>query len=205
MNFESNLFQIIFAVIAVTIIAISYHAFQPQTQNGDPATSTDSIVATSCNKYQSNVSKFRPNYLPAFDNRQALKQAFISYHGEDMKGKDGPMAAVGFDVVLVYHEYQSHKCNNSDTEEFEPKSLTDAGLSSVSQDGIRLDSIATNGGAELTRDMKELGATEISRYKHIVSATVPIEKIPQFAKLSSLRSASIPRTTTNSADGAITN
>jgi len=204
MNFESNLFQITFAVVAMTAIIVSYRTFQPQTDSGGHATSTEPVLAASCNKYQSNASEFRPSYRPTFDNRQALKQAMIRYHGEDMKGKDGPMAAVGFDVALIYHEYRSYKCNNGGSENFKPESLTDAGLSSINEDSIGLSLSAVNDGAELKEDLAGLGATDITRYQHVVSATIPIKNIPEIAKLSSLRSARISRTTTNSAGGAIT-
>jgi hypothetical protein len=166
------------------------------------ATSTNTVSTTNCDAYNNgdSDSEFWPSYMPTFENRQALKQAMVSYHGEDMVGKDGPLASVGFDIALIYHEYQSYICrNDSVSDNFESETA------SVRGNSITIDAVAVDGGENLKQALKNLGAKSVSRYKHVVSASVPIKKIPQLANLSEVRSVSLSEPITNASSPGTTN
>jgi hypothetical protein len=151
--------------------------------------------------------------MPTFENRQALKQAMISYHGEDMEGKDGSLAAVGFDTALVYHEYQSYKCsNNSDVNNFEPKSVTNSGMSFVNGRFVVGDVSARETATveKLANDLKAIGVEVTAGSieginSNIVSAKIPIDKLPAVAQLDSVRSFIPARATTNTGSGNVIN
>jgi hypothetical protein len=137
-------------------------------------------------------SEFRPGYLPQIDNRQALKQATIDYHGEDMEGKDGELATVGFNLALLYHEYQAHQCANPNTKFTSDQARFDniGGL-------ITIEGSARGGfsGEKLAERLREIGAEGVSQYQHLVSGTIPIEKIPDAAKIKAVRSFRSPQGT----------
>lgn len=177
------------------------------------ATGVDTVAKTNCEAYDNDNSgsEFRPSYMPTFENRQALKQAMISYHGEDMEGKDGPLAAVGFDIALIYHEYQSYKCsNNSNINHFEPESATNSGMSFVNGRFVVGDVSARESATveKLANDLKDIGVEVTAGpiegiNSNIVSAKIPIDKLPAVARLDSVRSFRPARATTNTSGGNV--
>jgi len=124
----------------------------------------------------------------------ARAQALRDFHGPDLKGKDGPLAKAGLDLLTVYHRYQ-HTANGAS---FEPD-----------QSGIRvrdgyvvIDAIATSKGEALRRDLDSLGLENGATAGRVVSGRFPIDAIPQMAKLKTLRGAMPSQARTHNGQGA---
>jgi len=205
MNFKTISFTI--AVIIVTVGGFLLVNSNQLTNEENNSTST-ATQAQNCDIYiRQQGSEFQPNRLPQIENRQALKQATIDYHGEDMKGKDGELATVGFNLALLYHEYQAHQCANPNTEFTSDQSRFDRtdGLVTIGLINIEGSAREEFSGEKLAERLQDIGAENVSQYQHLVSGTIPIEKIPHVAKIKAARSFRSPQGTTNSeSTGAIT-
>jgi len=195
--------------LTVAVIVVATGGFLLVNQN-QPTTKENSSTSTAaqtqnCDTYTAQQdSEFRPGYLPQIDNRQAFKQAMIDYHGEDMEGKDGPLAKAGLDIAILYHEYRAYRCSD-EAGKFKPKSVTDGDrgyISGVEGEKITVDMTASQSGEKLAGDLKSIGAEEVSSYQNGVSATISLEKIPKIVQLKSLNSMMVSRATTNSSAGS---
>ena len=51
------------------------------------------------------------------DGTQVLQQALVDFHGDDLVGKDGEMASIGFDLTLVHNEFTTHAENGAGVKE----------------------------------------------------------------------------------------
>jgi len=191
----------VLVIIAFTGGFLLVDSNQPTTKDNN-STST-ATQAQNCDTYTAQQdSEFQPNRLPQIENRQAFKQATIDYHGEDMEGKDGELATVGFNLALLYHEYQAHQCANPNTEFTSDQSQFDNTGGSITIEGSARDGM----GERLADRLRSLGADRVAGSKNGVSAIIPIEKIPHVAKIKAASSLWSSQGTTNSeSTGAMTN
>lgn len=115
------------------------------------------------------------------------KEALEAFHGEDLKGKDGPLSKAGMELLTLY--YRHERAGGDATAD----SLTDGLAIRLKGDMLVVDAIAREGHTErLLSQFSNLGATELASQGPVVSGLLPIEKIPEAAKadaLQSLRSA----------------
>jgi len=201
MNFKAASLTIIGIIILVGGVLL-IKPTQQAPQNSGTSTST-TATTQNCSVYTAQQgSEFRPNSLPQIENRQALKRATIDYHGEDMEGKDGELATVGFNLALLYHEYQAHQCANPNTEFTSDQSQFDNTGGSITIEGSARDGM----GERLADRLRSLGADRVAGSKNGVSAIIPIEKIPHVAKIKAASSLWSSQGTTNSeSTGAMTN
>ncbi|MFP4228607.1 MAG: hypothetical protein ACLFTE_07245 [Salinivenus sp.] len=119
----------------------------------------------------------------------ARARALCDFHGPDSTGKDGPRAKAGFDLLLLYHRAR-----------LLPDSAALAPQSSTLQlrDGsVAIDAIAASDPAVLRQDLDSLGLQDIGQAGRVVSGWFPIDRIPDLARLSSLRGVQPARARTH--------
>ena len=146
-----------------------------------------------------------------------LRQARTDVHGPDRTGKDGPLAKVGLELAVLYHEHRAFEQSGAET--FDAQSLptpspatasaapatdSDVGanpsgyLSPVRGESVVVDAIPSGSPSALTAAMERLGAENVARYRNLVSGRLPIDRIPDLAAVSSLRTARPAHATTRS-------
>lgn len=108
--------------------------------------------------------------------------ALHDYHGPDGKGKDGPLAKVGQNLLLLYHEYRAFQEQEADTA-FTPRRAE----ARVKDGHVAVEAVATDTADELLADLKALGLRNGVTGGRLVSGWLPIEQIPEMAQLESLR------------------
>jgi len=112
-------------------------------------------------------------------------KALEDFHGPDGQGKDGPLAKAGLDLLLLYHEHQAFQ--QEDGAPFSP-SVLDARV----RDGhITIDAVAQDEAKQLRADLKALGFKDATAAGRIVSGRLPIDRIPEMARLESLRGVAL--------------
>jgi hypothetical protein len=128
--------------------------------------------------------------VPALAQQQdsARVKALRDFHGPDETGKDGPLSAAGLDLLLLYHRYQAA----ADPDDFTP---AQSGLP-VSEGRVTVDATAQEDAQQLRSDLEALGMKNTAAAGRIVSGQLPIEKIPEAARLETLRGLTIPQART---------
>lgn len=119
----------------------------------------------------------------------ARARALCDFHGPDGEGKDGPLAKAGFDLLLLYHRAQ-----------LLPDSSSPAPPASMLQlrgDHVALDAVAASAPAALRHDLDSLGLQDGAQAGRVVSGWFPIDRIPDLARLSSLRGTQPARVRTH--------
>ena len=112
----------------------------------------------------------------------AKRKALKAFHGPDKAGKDGPMAKAGLDLALLYFRYREHQKKGGD---FEPNTVYQI----TENNSVVVDAIAQAGSTRaLRKTLARLGTRDLAAAGRIVSGRLPIERIPEAAGLSSLRS-----------------
>jgi hypothetical protein len=138
---------------------------------------------------------------------EVLRQARTDVHGPDRTGKDGPLSTVGLELALLYREHQQFE--RSGGESFEPQSLPASAapasaetpngyISPVRDESVVVDAIAEGSPSALAGALEQLGAENVARYQNLVSARVPIGRIPDLAAVASLQNARPAHATTRS-------
>lgn len=120
------------------------------------------------------------------------QEALRDVHGSDLQGKDGPLAKAGLDLLLLYHTYQA-----KGTDGIQAFAQSDAGMR-IQNGHVTIDAIAADEPEALQADLETLGLTNAASAGRMVSGRVPIEKIPELAALSTLRSVQPSRVQTRS-------
>ena len=114
---------------------------------------------------------------------QVRQKALEAFHGPDLEGKDGPMAKVGFDLALLYHEWQAFQ-QHGEEGAFSPS----ASSLPVRSGHVTVDAIAAQDAAALQQALVALGLKDAAQAGRVVSGRLPIAAIPDAAQLASLRS-----------------
>lgn len=129
-----------------------------------------------------------------------LQAARTAVRGPDETGKDGPLAAVGMELAVLYHQHQAAGASGvqslrtsraarpktSDNDRLYAQSRT---YSPLSADGrfVTVDAVAAEDPARLLWELRELGLEGGAAAENVVSGRLPVSAIEQAAALSSLR------------------
>lgn len=115
-------------------------------------------------------------------------KALHDFHGPDETGKDGPLSAAGLDLLILYHRFQA-----ADSQDDIMPTQSEL---PVSDGRVTVDAIARADADELRSDLEELGMTNTAAAGRIVSGRLPIAKIPEAARLQTLRGLTVPQAQT---------
>ncbi|WP_141491728.1 T9SS type A sorting domain-containing protein [Longimonas halophila] len=117
---------------------------------------------------------------------EIVDSAQADIYGTDRTSKDGPLSRVGFDLALLYREYEAYEASGA-PEPFQSKALQSTSFESGR---VTIDATARRGDAEaLAASLREAGALHVSRFQNVVSARIPIKRIPAVAALPELNAA----------------
>jgi len=135
-----------------------------------------------------------PTYLLALER----------FHGIDLADKDGPFQKLGFDLTLLYTEYEADQSIIPGIRTQLLQSLLPhlpLGTDN-SQPYILIDAVADKNAEELMADMSRLGLQGGETFGAVVSGWMPVEQLEDLAELASLRFAEPAITVTHS--GSVT-
>ncbi len=125
--------------------------------------------------------------------RRDVERAF---HGPDGRGKDGPMAGVGRDLILLYQQHQARgpksvnrlmgRAGKGTKDDRASRTQTH---SPVSADGrfVTVDAVAAGSPSTLLADLNALGLKGGATAGNLVSGQLPIAQIEAASQLPSLR------------------
>ncbi|KAA5538993.1 S8 family serine peptidase [Roseiconus nitratireducens] len=128
-----------------------------------------------------------------------LDMALVDVHGEDLAGKDGPMARAGVGLATLYREYESYVAENPGAQDsFEPSDPAlhvDAGrvvVDIVSTSTLEQEGGTTSGGSLVDQpgfyDLLSQGLEVTGQWGRMTSALAPIPMIPALAALDGIQS-----------------
>ena len=113
-------------------------------------------------------------------------QAQIDMEGEDLMGRDGPLVKVGFDLALLYREFEAYSlADGAEAGGFVP---SDARLR-VADGLVAIDFVASGETEVLMDALIDLGLVDEAAFGRNVSGRLPIAAIAEMAALDSLQSA----------------
>ena len=127
---------------------------------------------------------------------EVWEAAMRDVHGEDMTGKDGPLAKAGLDLMTLYHAYTSETSADAALAE---GVATFFGQMDVRKGRVTVDAVASGEVEALKSDLEALGMTRAATAGPMVSGRFPIENVPELARLETLRSVQVARPSTQSA------
>jgi hypothetical protein len=116
-----------------------------------------------------------------FTPSAAQQAALASFHGADGAGKDGPLAKIGFDLALLYHQHQLAGGRSS--------ADASRGLLQVVGNKVMVNAIARGDRQALQRSLVNLGMQVVAAEQSIISGLLPIDALDQVAALGQLRFA----------------
>lgn len=127
---------------------------------------------------------------PTAATDEDLRQALKDIRGKDLKGKDGPLAKIGTDLVLLYRSYTEHKKRDRTAATYRAPGRIGSAVR-VQEAHVTIDAIATadRGGEALLRDLRKKGLKNGSQAGRLVSGRLPIGRLEEVAALSSMHSA----------------
>jgi hypothetical protein len=131
---------------------------------------------------------------PADSVRQA---ALRDFHGADLQGKDGPLARAGLDLLLLYHEHRHRE--DSDAERF----MSERTGLEVRDGTVVVDATAAGAAEQLRHDLEALGMIGAEAAGGLVSGRLPVDRIPEAARLESLRGLMPSRAQTQAGRGQL--
>jgi hypothetical protein len=115
-------------------------------------------------------------------------QALESFAGKDRLGKDGPMARLGMDLSLIYHEYRDFTVKGGAQVLQRPFKST-LKLARIINDKVVIDVVASGDVDTLVRELTALGMENISVYGRMVSGLMPVASLDKAAALATLKFA----------------
>ncbi|MDZ7705943.1 MAG: hypothetical protein U5L04_15825 [Trueperaceae bacterium] len=120
----------------------------------------------------------------ADDDMSPAEQVRRDMAGDDLEGKDGPLAKVGADLALLYRQYQRHEQQTPQTA-FRPHDP----MIPVENGYVLIDAVADGSASVLRAELERHGLIEASSFGRVVSGLLPIMAIDDIAGLDTLRSA----------------
>lgn len=128
-----------------------------------------------------------------------MQKARSSVTGPDGAGKNGPLAAVGPELAVLYHQHRAagaagvrsvRTAGESAVKRGDGNRRRGAGRipSPISSDGqfVAVDAVASEGSSRLLADLRGMGLEDGTATGRLVSGQLPIESIKDAASLSSL-------------------
>ncbi len=135
-----------------------------------------------------------------------MEAALVSFHGEDLVGKDGPLVKIGLDLAYFHQELLFHAALQPGTPYVSSNDLPVR----ITGDLIEIDVAATGNVDTLVTQLTSLGASNIAVAGALVNGMFPIGNLAQLAALDSMRLARPTYTpitaaglTTSQADSAL--
>ena len=113
---------------------------------------------------------------------EAYQAAFADFHGPDLVGKDGPMWRIGFDLTLLFEEYQIHQQRDPGA----PFVAATGDSLQLSGDRLTVEFSSTAEDAALRAQLSAIGMEQIENYGSLYSGDIPIGSLNEFAALPSL-------------------
>ncbi len=126
------------------------------------------------------------------------RAALEDFHGPDLEGKDGPLAKAGLDLLLLYHQRRADARRSPSIQSGDESTGARRGGLQTQDGRVVIDAIAAGDVPALATDLDSLGATDLASAGGLVSARIPIEKIPDLARLETLRGVQPARARTRS-------
>lgn len=159
------------------------------------------VVGMSSARAQDELSRQAVGMMQVGDvSESVMRTARTSVAGPDRAGKDGPMAAVGLELAILYHQERVAGEKGVQMLRDETRARPKAGKdgspkkqgrvhSPISADGrfVTVEAIASDGTARLLSDLRDLGLDAGATAGNVVSGRLPISSIRDAASLSSLR------------------
>jgi hypothetical protein len=130
------------------------------------------------------------------------RAALEDFHGPDLKGKDGPLAKAGLDLLLLYHEHRARTDGARALSSADEPGETARGAPQVQDGRVVIDATAAGDVAALAADLDSLGMTDVATAGGLVSGRFPISNIPALARLPTLRGVVPSRMRTRSGTGS---
>ena len=114
------------------------------------------------------------NYQPL--NPIVEQAAEVSFHGSDMVGKDGPLAPIGTDLTILFHEDQQFG------DQFPPSNLQ----LQVQNNRVAIDVTANGSVANLVNQASSVGMTIHGQTDRQITGLLPISALDNLAGLESV-------------------
>ena len=115
-------------------------------------------------------------------NSVLSERVLRDFHGDDLTGRDGPLAKIGLPLIVLHHRHRLHS-ETAAGSAFEPGSTAFP----VADDAVLVDLVANAAEANALRDAAGAhGLGAVSAAGRIVSGWVPIERLPEIAGLAPL-------------------
>lgn len=128
-----------------------------------------------------------PVVLQDLNNPVGLR-ALESFSGTDLRGKDGVMVRVGFDLTLLFHEHRDFVMRRQASglkDSFRPSRA----LVRVKDEKVVIDVAAAGDVDELVRQLAAQGMEQLAVYGRMVSGWLPIAALENVAQLPALKLA----------------
>ena len=107
--------------------------------------------------------------------------------GDDVRGKDGPLAKVGTQLAMLYRSFEQHQRVKAGRP-FRPRYYA---RSVTAENRVAIDAIAMEQPTALRADLERLGLQQAAVAGRVVSGYLPVAALPDVAQLPSLRSAQV--------------
>jgi hypothetical protein len=120
--------------------------------------------------------------LPGVESPQAL--AMRAVQGDEGEKGAGPLAPIGYDLALLYYEYRAFLRDAPPDAAFSPSDRT----LRVTDGRVVVDALARSDAHTLATDLVALGHVRTTVRAGVVSGSLPIDVLPDAARLASLRS-----------------
>ena len=111
------------------------------------------------------------------------------FYGNDLTGKDGPLAKVGMDLVRLYREHQSFVQSQVSGAFISANPLARVSQSAAGVDLVVIDATADGDAKALRAALEAMGMQDGADYGRMVSGRLPIDAVPAMAALPDVRLA----------------
>ncbi len=116
-----------------------------------------------------------PGYRPV--DPLVDQAAAISFHGDDLTGKDGPLAPIGWDLTLLFHEYQQYQLSGG------PGDFLSANQSlQIRNNRISIDVTADTSVDTLRSQLRSIGMDVLGATGRQVTGSLPISALDNLAQ-----------------------
>jgi len=126
--------------------------------------------------------------LPSQARAAILAHTLEDFRGKDLVGKDGPMAKVGPDLILTFHEHRDFLARGG-LARFKQRFKPSNPLIRTRDDTVVVDIVASGNVNTLKVELQALGMQDAAVFGRYISGRLPIDQLDKVAALSTLRFA----------------
>ena len=172
--------QVLSGLFALLLIALCSHPAFAQQPSPAPSSSGEPVQISAST-----------HHVPP----EVLRRVEAALHGPDLRGKDGPLSAIGRELAMLYYQHEAQGpsgVRRLSGVEAQVRSTSRAEHHSpVSPGGrsVAVNAIASTTPAALLSDLRGLGLAAGATAGNVVSGRLPISALKEAARLSSLRGA----------------